>query len=159
MDLIYRNEGGTPLCCCGCGATATKLGGFRQGHDARLKGTLQKLHLANEELSLFDDKNALVYTLPARDWAILRGWEKYIDRHASVVSNRTEKEVRRRAVREGNRATPTSTVLPWEDVLKMKEAIKRVNAEGFKGVIRVNKHNFQRILDAEDLQAVFEELA
>lgn len=160
MEIRFRSEEGTPLCACGCGVTASKLGGFKQGHDARLKGMLQKAHLAGEEVSLFDDHDGLVYSLSARDWAVLRGWAQYIDRHAAVVSNKAERAARRETTKNANRATAKNgSLIPWEDVLKMKEAIKRVNAEGYKGMIQVTKDNFDRILAAKDLQTIFEELA
>lgn len=83
--VLVWNEGGKNLCRCGCLEVRLGAGEFRQGHDARLKGKLNRAHVRQNTLLLIEDEER-TWTTPY-DYAETRNWGKFLEK-AQITSQR-----------------------------------------------------------------------
>lgn len=95
--ILQVQDGESRLCGCGCGEKLVNQKGksqFRQGHDARLKGILQRAHVHGEEITILSGGAAI--SGPALGFAKERGWERFLTGAAERAAVQAAKPKRER---------------------------------------------------------------
>lgn len=76
VTILTADKNGRALCLCGCTKQVEKGSTFRQGHDARFKGILQRAYVRHSQI-VFRDGASRVEADPMQ-LAKSRGWEHYL---------------------------------------------------------------------------------
>lgn len=92
-------------CACGCEQQVAKGSQFRQGHDARLKGILQRAHMRGSEIHLITGSEMI--STDAMKLAQERGWVRFLEQAEAKAHLRAEK-LARRAVAKADKAVAKS---------------------------------------------------
>lgn len=129
---------------CKCGCREKVVSEFRQGHDARLKGRLQRAHVAGVEVAIIEGE-LLIYT-DAKKLATERGWDRFI----AAAEVGAEKERRQALTARQPRQSKGSGTSSLDLLNKMKQASQILKEAGrYKGddKIVITHDNVDSILD------------
>lgn len=121
MLVLYWGGDDDPRCKCGC-LDSRASGDFRQGHDARLKGKLNRAHARDQKLLIIE--NGASSTTTPMEYAETRNWGRFLEK-AKVTAERAADRATVRASRKsvGKQANPGGGSL---EKLELMKACSRV---------------------------------
>lgn len=147
-------DGLVKLCHCGCETPLLKQDGnggvFRQGHDARFKGILQRAHVHGREVAII--QGGAIISGPAMNLAAERGWQKFLEK-AEVTAKRAADRATVRRSRQTIGQQQSSGPGNLELLNTMKAAAVVLKEHGFYGraagnrKIEITRENVESILD------------
>lgn len=129
--LITMDDDGNRLCHCGCLVRVGNRSQFLQGHDAKLKGILQRAHHRGSEIHIIAGGD--IASTSAYNEARNRGWTKFLVEFKARQERQEQERADRKAKRATGRTEPRNRTKPPKDEGKLVEA--KVGRWTYTGVV------------------------
>lgn len=141
--VLIWSDGDSMFCKCGCLTPRTpgSKSEFKQGHDARLKGILQRAHVRGSEVTIV---NGAMMSSDAMTVASSRGWERFLEKAANTAEAKARKATTRKPGKTAGKVANADLLGSMKAALAVLATIGRDKGEG---KIEVTRDNWASILD------------
>lgn len=148
-NTLVLNWGNEELPLCKCGCLEPRIGDFKQGHDARLKGKLNRAHTRGQKLRILEGDD--VRDCAPMDYAIDRGWERFLEKAAVTATRAADRATVRKAKQPMGASSRNTGGMELLNLLKAAaEVLKPLGFYGKSAGVKyvpITPENAQSIVD------------